>query len=360
MHITNDTLNQITYWSEIVEPFLDNPNVRSSEIFLNFQKVVGEKGDEESVDEAVFYAVCSICLLGYVARARRRGKDSDEAAQASAIEALKTQQLREELEEWKKKYAAANEIVSDRENTIEILRKGGHDHPEKEKPESSHTEDVHVQQLHVVNDLQQFYLPFSEYPSLNQSIGTSDIANDEHLKRVKQTMGIKENQEFSKMAFEFTISCGSRSTSDKDPYEGMIKVKGKTYDRSQIAYAIRTSGITVRQFCAAFANMYWNFNLARHTPPENWRKKGFAESTKFAAFDFFYAVGSNAAIPTEKNGSVKLIRPPTNEENEANMALRYTDIFESNAKNGGYVTANPHYDRGKAYESSGKAKLIEM
>nr|QDB06344.1 coat protein [Citrus leaf blotch virus] len=358
MKITNDNATTISYWLAIVEPFLVSDEERNSDdIIQKFRAVVAEHGDTEEVDPEVFFAIFSILATKYGRVYSKKVEELNESLKAAIPAKLEASELREKLKDISSRYAAQVEIVADRELQLENLRKKGHEQP---LTGSGSTESAHTPQLHVVNDLQQFYIPFSEYPSLTQSIGTSDIANDEHLKRVQQTLKITDTKAFSRASFEFAISCGSRSTSDKDPYDGIMKISGKSFIRKDFAYAIRTSGVTVRQFCAAFANLYWNFNLARNTPPENWRKKGFTEGTKFAAFDFFYAVGSNAAIPTEADGSVRLMRPPTNEENEANNAMRYADIYEQSSKTAGHVTSSPLYNKGSSYESKNKAKLIEM
>nr|BDY07823.1 coat protein [Citrus leaf blotch virus 2] len=358
MKITNDNATTINYWLAIVEPFLTSDEERNSgDIIQKFRAVVAEHGDTEEVDPEVFFTIFAILATKYGRVYSKKVEELNESLKTAMIAGAEVGELKEKLKDISARYASQVEIVADREMQLEELRKKGHEQP---LTGSGSTEPAHTPQLHVVNDLQQFYIPFNEYPSLTQSIGTSDIANDEHLKRVQLTLKITDTKTFSRTGFEFAISCGSRSTSDKDPYDGILKISGKSHVRKDIAYAIRTSGITVRQFCAAFANLYWNFNLARNTPPENWRKKGFTEGTKFAAFDFFYAVGSNAAIPTEADGSVRLIRPPTNEENEANSAMRYADLFEQNSKSAGHVTSSPLYNRGSSYESKSKAKLLEM
>nr|UTQ10558.1 coat protein [Citrus leaf blotch virus] len=358
MKITNDNAATISYWLAIVEPFLTSDEERNSDdIIQHFRTVVAKHGDTEEVDPGVFFAIFAILATKYGRVYSKKVEELSESLKAAVSAGLEAGELREKLRDISQRYAAQTEILADRELQLENLRKKGHEQP---LTGGGSSEPAHTPQLHVVNDLQQFYIPFNEYPSLTQSIGTSDIANDEHLKRVQQTLKIADTKAFSRASFEFAISCGSRSTSDKDPYDGIMKISGKSFVRKDFAYAIRTSGVTVRQFCAAFANLYWNFNLARNTPPENWRKKGFTEGTKFAAFDFFYAVGSNAAIPTEADGSVRLMRPPTNEENEANSAMRYADIYEQNSKVAGHVTSSPLYNKGSSYESKNKAKLIEM
>ncbi|USF91883.1 coat protein [polyscias citrivirus 1] len=359
MKITNDNVPNLRYWVDIVQPLMENDwSGSSDDVRRQFEKVVAEKGDTEEVDDLTLFIVFCIHALKCGKVYSDAFKKQLEATKAAINAGTESEELRAKLKDISQRYAAQVEIVADRELQIEELKKMING--QASTVNGSHEESVHRPQLHLVNDLQQFYIPFEEYPSLTQSVGTSDIANDEQLKRVQHTLQIKDVKEFSRTAFEFTISCGSRSTSDKDPYDGIIKIGGRKWERRDIEYAIKSAGITVRQFCAAYANLYWNFNLARSSPPENWRKKGFTEGTKFAAFDFFYAVGSNAAIPTEANGRVKLIRPPTNEENEANMAMRYADILEQSHKMAGHVTSSPLYNRGASYEPRQKAKLLEM
>lgn len=359
MKVTDDNVASLSYWVDIANPLLTQTwSGSSDDLKLQFRKVVAGKGDTEEVNDEVLFAAFCIHALQMGKVYADKLKQTTEALKAAVAAGTEASELKEKLKEISQRYAAQVEITAKRELDLEELRKKGHDRPPTTPGGSGET--VHESHLHLVNDLQQFYIPFEEYPSLTQSIGTEDIANDEQLLRVKKTLRIEDMKEFSRTAFEFAISCGSRSTSDKDSYSGIIKIKGKKWEKLDIVYAIKSAGLTVRQFCAAYANLYWNFNLARSSPPENWRKKGFTELTKYAAFDFFYAVGSNAAIPTEANGRIKLIRPPTNEENEANSAMRYADIAEANFKGAGHVTSSPLYNRGVGYEPKQKAKLLEM
>lgn len=368
MKINNNNLNNLSYWVEIVEDSIrSGSQISVKNVVESFRKFVLERGDEEEVTEDALLKSYLVISLKYARGLREKAVKLVEEAEKKDEEIKKLEgfvkigkadvnglgskisELEKLVEEWKQKYTSQVDVTAQRELEIEKM-KGG----------EGFVRGPMFNQLQIVNDLQQFSIAPDQFPSLTQSIGTSDIANDEQLLTVKRAMKIDDVKVFSRTAFEFTISCGSRSTSDKDPYDGIIKIDGKSWSRSDIAYAIKSSGITVRQFCAAYANLYWNFNLMRGTPPENWRKKGFTESTKFAAFDFFYAVGSNAAIPTERNGRVKLIRPPTNEENEANSSMKYADIFEQSSRSAGHVTSSPFYNRGSSYESKSKVSLIEL
>nr|AAF18460.1 coat protein [Cymbidium mosaic virus] len=66
--------------------------------------------------------------------------------------------------------------------------------------------------------------------------------------------------------------------------------------RAALAAQIFVANVTPRQFCAYYAKVVWNLMLATNDPPANWAKAGFQEDTRFAAFDFFDAVDSTAAL----------------------------------------------------------------
>jgi len=52
---------------------------------------------------------------------------------------------------------------------------------------------------------------------------------------------------------------------------------------------------TLRQFCSYYAKYCYILGRKTKTPPANWTRRGFKEEAKYAAFDFFYAVLSDAA-----------------------------------------------------------------
>ncbi|UYD40979.1 coat protein [Rudbeckia citrivirus A] len=376
--VDDSTIGSLGYWVEVIEQAIKSERELGVDELISLLKKEARKNKD--VIEATENVVVANFLLYSIQYGKAARKTLENEAEKSKINVQKLEEKIKELEgfgkiekqagkqrdveieslrslvkEFEDKYNSQLEIVAQKDEEIEMLRKDDRPHNDG-KPHDQGPQVV----SHIVNDLQQFQLSPEDFPSLTQSIGTSDIANDSELLTVKRILKIADKKEFSRTAMEFAISCGSRSTSDKDPYDGILKIGGKSWKRSDIAYAIKSSGITVRQFCAAFANLYWNFNLMRSTPPENWRKKGFTEGTKFAAFDFFYAVGSNAAIPTEKDGRVKLIRPPTAEENEANSSMRYADIYQQSQKAAGHVTTSPLYNRGSSYEGKRSAHLIEL
>lgn len=113
----------------------------------------------------------------------------------------------------------------------------------------------------------------------------------------------------SQCMWDTAFYCASVGSSPYMDPDGVYSWDSGALMRDQIV-AIIKKYTTLRKFCRAFAPVVWNWQLLHETPPTDWAKKGFSESTKYAAFDFFDYVKCLASIQP-KSG---LIREPTKEE----------------------------------------------
>ncbi|AHA91822.1 coat protein [Cassava Colombian symptomless virus] len=112
--------------------------------------------------------------------------------------------------------------------------------------------------------------------------------------------------------------------------------------RSLLAGTIK-SVTTMRRFCSYYAKVVWNMLLKENKPPANWAKMGFLEETKFAAFDFFDAVLSPAAL--EPKGG--LIREPTQLEITAYQTAKFVALNRAEVHRGNLTSNLAEVTRGQ-------------
>nr|CAJ20053.1 coat protein [Cymbidium mosaic virus] len=113
--------------------------------------------------------------------------------------------------------------------------------------------------------------------------------------------------------------------------------------RAALAAQIFVANVTPRQFCAYYAKVVWNLMLATNDPPANWAKAGFQEDTRFAAFDFFDAVDSTAALePAEWQ------HRPTDRERAAHSIGKYGALARQRIQNGNLITNIAEVTKGHA------------
>ncbi|AYE54586.1 coat protein [Salvia divinorum RNA virus 1] len=350
------------FWSSLIDGlirFAEENDSMSEGVVEEF--LLGSLGkntieEDPKKNELVYLRLCMKLISRIISNNARHKEEIRKIESDLGKRPRKEVEVESENEKLKKIIAELHMKISDMEK-------------ESERSESETEKDRNAERRFfaggtrsLTNDLSCFYLGEDEFPAVTQSISTEKIATAEQIKRVMKALNIVDEKKFSRMAFEFVISCGSKSTSSKSQYAGTFSIDNISYKRSDIAYAITGTGLTVRRFCAAYANLYWNYNIRRNQAPENWRDKNFTDETKFAAFDFFYAVGSNAAIPTEPNGDVNLIRNPTKEENEANDAVKWVKIAKAKSQSMGHVTSSMFLNKGVAYNvpKSGSLSITEI
>nr|QYF50172.1 MAG: putative coat protein [Yunnan alphaflexivirus] len=91
---------------------------------------------------------------------------------------------------------------------------------------------------------------------------------------------------------------------------------------------------TLRQFCMFYAKVIYNMGREQKIPPANWAQKGYREETKFAAFDFFNGVLSDAAVMP--SGGLK--HHPSPEERKAQQLNAKMAILESREQDNQFST----------------------
>jgi len=165
--------------------------------------------------------------------------------------------------------------------------------------------------------------------------------------------------DFESCILDFCIYAADSGSSGKNPFNVTQIYSGTHINFGDIKDTVlrSTAGtITIRRFCAYFAPVVWNWFVANNRAPANWVKKGFTFETKFAAFDYFYAVTSPHTVPA------KLERYPDNNEIIANNAVKVWAVFKSRSASGFAVTAAP-YTQGRldsAGPSSSNLRITEL
>ncbi|UIK24040.1 coat protein [Musa ornata-associated banmivirus] len=156
-----------------------------------------------------------------------------------------------------------------------------------------------------------------------------DIASSRELDWIGdlwiERVGLPESKIFD-TAFEIAWICYHNGSSANMSFKGRSKV-GK--DFTELIGAIREV-CSLRQFCRAYANLVWTRAVVERTPPMHWQKFGFKDEVKYAAFDFFDAVGSDAAIQP-KTG---LPRMPTKQEQNANASRKKISVTDAQKRDG--------------------------
>lgn len=109
------------------------------------------------------------------------------------------------------------------------------------------------------------------------------------------------------------FSFADNGTSPQTNYNGSFTT-GEGADAETIPLqdfvALILKHTSTRRFARLYAKHFFNASIRLNRPPANWAKKGFTNTTKFSAFDFFDGVTSPAALEPEGG----LIRDPTPEE----------------------------------------------
>nr|WDD63202.1 coat protein [Miscanthus virus M] len=143
--------------------------------------------------------------------------------------------------------------------------------------------------------------------SLSSSFGTAQLEtlelrlNDNSVMTEVQAKVVAENfkamgVESSKVfgtAIELAFLGRNDGASDKIETSEMSKTCSKPI--IDLLSAIE-SVCTFRQFCSYYAKVVWAIQLQHKSPPPKWQRWGFTRETRYAAFDFFPAVSSPAAL----------------------------------------------------------------
>ncbi|QYF50251.1 MAG: coat protein [Xinjiang sediment betaflexivirus 1] len=117
----------------------------------------------------------------------------------------------------------------------------------------------------------------------------------------------------TKVLWDVAVYCTGVGSSPYSDPKGVIEFDDAVITRDAV-FAVIKEFSTLRKVCRLYAPITWQYMKVTQQPPPDWFAKGFADETKYAAFDFFDAVENTAAVqPLEGI----LIRP-TPEERIAN------------------------------------------
>ncbi|WEQ03313.1 coat protein [Sclerotinia sclerotiorum alphaflexivirus 1] len=108
---------------------------------------------------------------------------------------------------------------------------------------------------------------------------------------------------------EFVMLCVDQGSSSATHYAGTIAGVEAHTDVNEIARHIKQV-CSLRKLCMYYAKYAFHLCVVHNRPPANWQRKGFTDSTKYAAFDFFNGVTNGAAL----NPPGGMVRQPTAEE----------------------------------------------
>lgn len=133
-------------------------------------------------------------------------------------------------------------------------------------------------------------------------------------------------EQMGQLFWDLSRYCADTSASSSSMPQGTFDFEGGSVLKESVIAVIREK-TTLRRVCRSFAPIVWNHMLATDQPPADWQAKGFPETAKFAAFDFFDCVMNKAAIQPLEG----LIRLPTEEERIANETFK-TLALDKHAK----------------------------
>nr|WNE91121.1 coat protein [Garlic yellow curl virus] len=183
-------------------------------------------------------------------------------------------------------------------------------------------------------------ISMSEFDKLIIGIDTNKVATTEQIEFIRsEFINAGVNSEKVLIAFlDIVLQCVDIGSSDQAKLIGSSVVNSKI-QRDSLVGLIKKH-CSLRRFCAFYAKIAWNLLISRERPPANWHSKGFKETEKFAAFDFFFGVDHESSI----NPKEGLMRKPTEKERIANEASKEVSIYRqiyregNNALNWGEVT----------------------
>nr|WDY35312.1 coat protein [Garlic yellow mosaic-associated virus] len=192
----------------------------------------------------------------------------------------------------------------------------------------------------LVGKVKENKISMKEFESLEIGFETNKVATQSQINEIKARfleLGIPDER--VTLAFvDITLQCADMGSSDQTKLVGNSAVNTKVRRESLVAVIKNTCSL--RQFCAYYAKIVWNLLLSHNRPPANWHSKGFRDSEKYAAFDFFFGVDHESSI----NPAEGLYRKPTEKERIANESSKEVSIYRqiyregNNALNLGEVT----------------------
>ncbi|QPI34842.1 coat protein [Camellia ringspot associated virus 4] len=173
--------------------------------------------------------------------------------------------------------------------------------------ESGSVENQRADQAATFDPSDVFKMPSnSDLKSFKREKIVTDIATPDEISEIAREF-VSEGVPRDKLSYamwDIARYCADVGSSEYTTFRGASADSGGV-ERVTLGAIIRRV-CTLRQFCSYFAAIIWNMMVLNNDPPANWQKKGYTESTKFAAFDFFSAVTNSAALQP-KNGLAKKV-----------------------------------------------------
>jgi len=191
----------------------------------------------------------------------------------------------------------------------------------------------------------------SEIKGFAYSAATSNVATlsqAEAISKLFLEIGVPKDK-VAEAAWDLARHCADCGSSESADLIEFCSV-APAVSRAELGACVK-SVTTLHRFCMLFAKIVWGIMISSGIPPSNWLKKDFKEETKFAAFDFFEGVCSNASI--EPVGG--LIRKPSNAEIVAAATAKRITILRHLKLKGNSATSHVEVTGGKA---GGVAKLM--
>lgn len=148
-------------------------------------------------------------------------------------------------------------------------------------------------------------------------------------------------EQMGRLFWDLSRYCADTSASSSSMPKGTFDFEGGSVLKESVIAVIREK-TTLRRVCRSFAPIVWNHMLSTNQPPADWQAKGFPETAKFAAFDFFDCVMNKAAIQPLEG----LIRLPTEEERVANETFK-TLALDKHSKNRRFANYKTEVTGGK-------------
>nr|AWK77911.1 structural protein [Perth betaflexivirus 1] len=182
-----------------------------------------------------------------------------------------------------------------------------------------------------VPTLVDYQLTVNESEMINYVVNTRSVASVADLESIRINLNL-QNPEFARKSVILAIHCAHNSSSELETFDITLRDGPDGFSANEWVLAIKRR-VTLRQFCAVWARYVFDHMIRSGTPPSNYVQKGFSTDTRYAAFDFFYGVTSEASV--KKEG---MIRMPTDEELRASALNAHLSIMAANRQRQGRLS----------------------
>uniref|UniRef100_A0AAU6S482 Capsid protein n=1 Tax=Saffron-associated alphaflexivirus TaxID=3125858 RepID=A0AAU6S482_9VIRU len=154
-------------------------------------------------------------------------------------------------------------------------------------------------------------------------VASNAVATEAQIRRILALAIIAVPATSPQTLVAVALACAHQGSSN------LVKLEGNHGDIPLASIVPTIQAVcTLRQFCMYYAKVVWNALLRSNTPPANFTRLGYSQSTRFAGFDFFYGV-THAAVPIPPGG---LARLPTEEETKASNINRTLAIRKASTQ----------------------------